>query len=85
LENHDVLGEHVDVKDKDSRKAKYKPKVLSQYNNSKHEEGSILKEKLEWLLLEDKELETLEARLEARKELRRVKRPSLLPLYILSN
>ena len=51
----------------------------------KHEEVSILKGKLEWLLPQDKELESLEARLEARKELTRVKRPSLLPLYILSN
>jgi len=30
-------------------------------------------------------LETLETRLEARKELTRVKKASLLPLYILSN
>jgi hypothetical protein len=65
--------------------AKDKPKDLSQYNKSKHKQVSILKRKLEWLLPQDKKLESLESRLEARKELTRVKRASLLPLYILSN
>ena len=44
-----------------------------------------IKKKLEWLLPQDKKLRTLESGLEARKELTRVKRASLLPLYILSN
>jgi hypothetical protein len=67
------------------KEGKYKLEDLFQDNNSKHEEVSILKGKLEWLLPQDKEPETLEAGLEAKKELTRVKRPLLLPLYILFN